>query len=172
MSESKNVLIGILAVLLGLIVIIFPLISVFALNDIAGIGMIFLGIWFIVESLKSKSLAAGIAVLMVAIFVIMMGIVFLGDIKAFEFFTFAAIYIVGFFLVLAGLISLISGEGLKTKGIGVLGIVIGILFTIIGTYVGNPLVLAAIIGAFLIIAGLMEMFNLFGENKVEKIEKS
>jgi uncharacterized membrane protein HdeD (DUF308 family) len=117
-------------------------------------------------------LAAGIAVLMVAIFVIMMGIVFLGDIKAFEFFTFATIYIVGFFLVLAGLISLISGAGLKTKSIGILGIVIGILFTIIGTYVGNPLVLAAIIGAFLIIAGLMEMFNLFGENKVEKIENS
>jgi uncharacterized membrane protein HdeD (DUF308 family) len=172
MSESKNVLIGILAVLLGLIVIIFPLISVFALSDIAGIGLIFLGIYLLVQSLKSKSLAAGIAVLLVAIFVIMMGIVFLGDIAAFEFFTFAAIYTVGFFLVLAGLVSLISGKSLKTKSIGVLGILIGILFTIIGTYMGNPLVLAAMIGAFLIIAGLIEIFNLFGENKVEKIEKS
>jgi uncharacterized membrane protein HdeD (DUF308 family) len=170
MSETKNVLIGILAIILGLIVILFPLISVVTLSHIVGIGIIFIGIWLIAQGLKSGSLVTGAVSLIFAIFAIMLGIVFIGDIKAFAFFTFAAIYIVGFFIILAGLVSLISGEGLKGKAIGALGILIGILFIVIGTYMGNPFVLAATIGAFLIIAGIMEIFDLFGDN--EKLETS
>lgn len=162
MNETKNVFIGILAIILGLIVITFPLISIFTINIIAGIGIIFLGIWFFAQSFKTGSLAAGVAGLILGIFAIMLGIVFIGDIKAFEFFTFIALYIVGFFIALAGIPSLISSKGLKAKAIGALGIIIGILFVLIGSYVANPLVLAALIGAFLIIAGLMEIFDLFG----------
>ncbi len=158
MKEGNNVIIGILGILLGLIVIVFPLISVFTVNAIAGIGIIFVGIWILLKSLKNNSIVAGIAGLIVAVFAIMMGIVFIGDIKAFEFFSFIALYIVGFFLVLAGLESIISGKGIKNKGVGVLGIIIGILFAIIGTYAANPFVLAALIGAFLIIAGFIELF--------------
>ena len=158
MNEGKNVLLGILGIILGVIVIVFPLISVFTVNAIAGIGIIFVGIWILLKSLKNDSIAAGVAGLIIAVFAIMMGIVFIGDIKAFEFFSFIALYIVGFFVALAGLESLISGEGLKGKGIGALGILIGILFVVLGSFVANPLVLAALIGAFLILAGLIEIF--------------
>jgi len=163
MNQGNNVLLGILAIILGLIVIIFPLISIFTINVIAGIGIIFLGIWFLTQSIKNwnTSLAAGIAGLLLAIFSLIFGIVFIADIKTFEFFTFIALYIVGFFIVLAGLTSLISGEGFKGKAIGALGIIIGILLVVIGSYVGNPLVIAALIGAFLIIAGIMEIFGKF-----------
>ncbi|MBZ2166215.1 DUF308 domain-containing protein [Methanobacterium spitsbergense] len=157
MVNEKNLLLGILGILLGIIVIVFPLISIFTVNAIAGIGIIFIGIWILIKSLKNDSLAAGAAGLIVAVFTIMMGIVFIGDIKAFEFFTFIALYVVGFFIALAGITSLISGEGLKGKATGALGIIIGILFVIIGTYAANPLVLAAMIGAFLIIAGIIEI---------------
>jgi membrane protein HdeD len=158
MNEGKNVLLGILGIILGVIVIVFPLISVFTVNAIAGIGIIFVGIWILLKSLKNDSIAAGVAGLIIAVFAIMMGIVFIGDIKAFEFFSFIALYIVGFFVALAGLESLISGEGLKGKGIGALGILIGILFVVLGSFVANPLVLAALIGSFLILAGLIEIF--------------
>ena len=170
MNDTRNVLVGILAVILGLIVIFFPLISIFTINEIAGIGIIFLGFWFMSQSLKSGSLAAGVAGLLLAIFALLLGIVFIKDIKAFEFFTFIALYIVGFFIILAGLAALISGEGLKSKVIGALGIIIGIIFALVAPYVGNPLILAAIIGAFLIIAGLMEIFNLFGESEEKSPE--
>ena len=86
MEEGRNVMIGILGILLGLIVIIFPLISVFTVNAIAGIGLIFVGIWILIKSLKNSSIAAGVAGLIVAVFAIMMGIVFIGDIKAFEYY--------------------------------------------------------------------------------------
>ena len=158
MANEKNLLLGIVGILLGIIVIVFPLISIFTVNAIAGIGIIFVGIWILIKSLKNESIAAGVAGLIVAVFAIMMGIVFIGDIKAFEFFTFIALYVVGFFLALAGLESLISGKGSKGRAIGALGIILGILFVVIGTYAANPFVLAALIGAFLIIAGLIEIF--------------
>jgi len=176
MSNEKNLLLGIVGILLGIIVIVFPLISVFTVNAIAGIGLVFVGIWILFKSLKSNSIAAGVAGLIVAVFAIMMGIVFIGDIKAFQFFSFIALYIVGFFLVLAGLESLISGKGIKGKGVGVLGIIIGIIFAIIGTFAANQLVLAALIGAFLIIAGIIELIapeiisqaNISGDKKAKK----
>jgi membrane protein HdeD len=163
MAETKNILLGILAIILGLIVIVFPLISVFTFSKIAGIGIIFIGIWVLAQSLKSDSLATGIAGLLVALFAIMFGIVFIADMKMFQFLTFMVAYIVGFLIILAGLTSLISGKGLKAKIIGALGFIIGILFMLIGSYVANPLVAAAVLGAFLIIVGIMEIFDLFSE---------
>ena len=171
MNKNENVLLGVLAIILGLIVILFPLISVFTINAVLGIGIIFLGIWIFAQSIKTKSLAAEIAGLILAIIAIIFGIVFIGDIKAFQFFTFMALYIVGFFIVLAGITSLISGKGLKEKAIGALGIIIGILFVAVGSYAGHPLVIAALIGAFLIIAGIMETFNLFDEEKIKLSDK-
>ncbi|HSQ01917.1 MAG TPA: DUF308 domain-containing protein, partial [Methanobacterium sp.] len=50
-------MLGILGILLGIIVIIFPLISILTINAIAGIGIIFVGIWIIIKSLKNDSLA-------------------------------------------------------------------------------------------------------------------
>jgi membrane protein HdeD len=160
MNEGKNTLIGILAIILGLIVIVFPLVSVLTFSVLMGLGIIFLGIWFFTQSFHvwEKNLAAGIADLLLGIIAILFGIVFLGDVRAFEFLTFLAIYIVGLFLIIAGLMALFSGKDLKARVIGILGIIFGILYFILGMYVANPLFLAIIIGAFLILAGIMEIF--------------
>lgn len=160
MAEGRNVLIGIVGILLGLIVIVFPLISVATFSVLAGIGIIFLGIWLLVQSFKvlGKNLAAGIAGLILAFIALMFGIVFIGNIAAFSFLIFLALYIVGLFLIITGITALFSGADIKARVTGVLGIVFGILYMVLGVYVGNPLYLAVIIGAFLIIAGIMEIF--------------
>ncbi len=169
MNLQRNVFIGILAILLGLIVIIFPLVSDYTLSLLAGLGIIFLGFWLIFQGYKSwsKNLAAGVASLILAFFAIALGIVFIGNIAALSFITFLAIYIVGFFLIITGLTSLFSESGIKAKGIGALGVIFGLLFMIMGVYVGNPLFLAIILGAFLIIAGIMEIFILPPEKPSE-----
>lgn len=160
MTGEKNVLIGILAIILGLIVIVFPLVSVLTLSVLTGLGIIFLGIWFIIQGyhIWGKNLAAGVADLILGIIAIFFGIVFLGNVPAFEFLTFLGLYIVAFFLIIAGLMALFSGKDFKAKGIGILGIIFGILYLIMVMYVSNPLFLAVIIGAFLILAGVMEIF--------------
>lgn len=160
MNDQRNVFLGILAIILGLIVIAFPLISVSTFSVLAGLGIIFLGIWLLIQSYKvwGKNLAAGIADLILAFFAFAFGIVFIGNITALSFITFLALYIVGFFLIITGLTSLFSDSGLKAKGVGVLGVIFGILFMIMGIYLRSPLFLAIILGAFLIIAGIMEIF--------------
>lgn len=167
MVEQRNVFIGILAIILGLIVIAFPFIGLKSLDVLTGIGLIFVGIWLIVQSITiwDKSPAAGISDFILAIFAIMLGIVFVADIKLFEFVTFLALYIVGFFILLSGIVTIFSGKGIKEKAIGVISIILGVLYIIISTSMGNILYLAAVIGAFFIIAGIMEIFGIFGENK-------
>jgi membrane protein HdeD len=173
MNEGKNTLIGILAIILGLIVIVFPLVSVLTFSVLMGLGIIFLGIWFFSQSFHvwEKNLAAGIADLLLGIIAVLFGIVFLGDVHAFEFLTFLALYIVGLFLIIAGIMALFSGKDLKSRGIGILGIIFGILYFILGIYVANPLFLAIIIGSFLILAGIMEIFIVPSE-KQESSKKS
>jgi hypothetical protein len=80
MEMHRNVYVGVLAILLGLIVIIFPLISVATLSILSGIGIIFLGIWLLFQGYKNwgKNLAAGVASLILAFFAFAIGIVFLG----------------------------------------------------------------------------------------------
>ncbi len=160
MDFERNVFIGILAIILGFILIAFPLISIFTFSVLLGIGIIFLGIWLLIQAYNvwSKNLAAAIADLILAFFAILFGIVFTGNITALSFLTFLALYIVGFFLILTGRTSLLSNKGVKAEGIGVLGVVLGIICLIMSIFLRNPLFLAIILGIFLIIAGFMEIF--------------
>ena len=160
MNVERDVYLGILAIILGFIVITFPLISVFTLSLLVGIGIIFLGIWLLIQAYNvwNKNLAAGIADIILAIFAIFFGIGLTGNITALSFLTFLALYIIGFFLILTGLTALLSNKGIKAQGMGVLGVILGILYLVIALYLKNPLFLAIILGAFLIIAGFMEIF--------------
>ena len=106
----------------------------------------------------NKNLAAGVADIILAIFAIFFGIGLTGNITALSFLTFLALYIIGFFLILTGLTALLSNRGIKAQGMGVLGVILGILYLVIALYLKNPLFLAIILGAFLIIAGFMEIF--------------
>ena len=165
MAEMRNVFVGVLAIVLGLIVIMFPLVSVATFSVLIGLGIIFLGLWLLFQGIQvwGKNMAAGIADFILAIFAVGYGIILVGNIKGLEFLVFLALYIVGLFIIISGLTALFSDKGIKGKSIGALGVVFGILFMVAGTYVRNLLVLAAILGLFLIAAGIIEILGLGGE---------
>jgi uncharacterized membrane protein HdeD (DUF308 family) len=160
MEDARNKIIGVLAIILGIIIITFPLMGVTTLSDLTGIGVIFIGIWLFTQCFKKlgTNLAAAIANLLLGIFALFIGIVFLVNVATFEFLTFLGLYLVGFFMIISGITYLFSGKGTKYIGIGILGIILGLLYMILAMYVKSPLFLAAIIGAFLIIGGIMEIF--------------
>ena len=60
---------------------------------------------------------------------------------------------------MSGVITLFSGEGGSAKGVGVLGILMGIIYIILGLYAWNPFYLAILIGIWLIISGIFEIFK-------------
>lgn len=156
MAEGRNVLLGILAILLGLVVIAFPLISVFIVSDIVAIGIIFVGVWLLAQSIETWSANKGvsIAALILGIIGIIVGIGLFGKIVAFSILIGMIIYIGGFLLILSGILSLLSGKGSGGRWGGILGIVLGILYIIIGLYALNPFYLAILIGIWLILTGL------------------
>jgi uncharacterized membrane protein HdeD (DUF308 family) len=172
MDEVRNKFIGLLAIILGIIIITFPLIGVSTLSDLTGIIIIFIGIWLLAQCFKKLGthLAAAIANLLIGIFAIFVGIVFLLNVATFEFITFLGLYLVGFFMIISGITYMFSGKGIKYIGIGILGVLLGIVYMIIAMYVANPFFLAAIIGAFLIIAGIMEIF-IIPKQKIESKNK-
>ena len=173
MSE-RNMLMGILAIILGIIVIAFPLISVFTLSVLVGIGILFLGIWFLIQTFRvwDYSKGASIAYLILGIIAIVAGIGMIGNIYALSFLASFLIYLAGFFLLFSGILTLFTGEGGAVKGIGGLGIILGILFLIIGIYALNPYYLALLIGIWLIFDGIGLFFVKTPEEEIEELAQS
>ena len=67
-------------------------------------------------------------------------------------------YFAGIMLIIVGLVSLINNRssryGFYT---GITGIVLGVLYIIIGTYLSNPIVLGSLIGIWLVISGILKL---------------
>ena len=160
MAKEGNILLGILAIILGLLVMVFPLFSVFTASVIAGIGILFLGIWFLIQSFGvwESNKGASIANLILGVLAIVVGIGLFGNILAFSFLVSLWLYIAGFFLIISGIMSLFAKEGTMGKGSGALGVILGILYIILAAYAWNPLYLALLIGIWLIVDGIALFF--------------
>ncbi|NYB27908.1 MAG: DUF308 domain-containing protein [Methanobacteriaceae archaeon] len=159
MMAGSNVLTGILAIILGILIIAFPLFSVFTLSVLTGFGLILIGIWLFTMSFETWSGNKGLSILalILGILGIIVGIGLFGSILAFSILAGMVIYIGGFFLIIAGIVALISGKG-AGRWSGLLGIILGIIYLIIGIYALNPLYLAGLIGIFLILSGIFQIF--------------
>jgi membrane protein HdeD len=160
LAKEGNILLGVLAIILGLLVIVFPLFSVFTASLIAGIGVLFLGIWLLIQSFGvwEANKGVSIAYLILGILAIIVGIGLFGSVLAFSFLVSLALYIAGFFLIFSGILSLFSKAGTAGKGSGVLGIILGIMYMILAAYAWNPYYLALLIGIWLIIDGIALFF--------------
>ena len=151
---------GILAIILGILVIAFPLFSVFTASVLAGFAIIFLGIWLIVQSFGTwgTSKGASIALLILGLIALIGGIGLFGHILAFSFLASFWLYFAGFFLIISGIMSFFTKEGTAGKGAGAIGIILGILYVILGTYAWDPIYLAYLIGIWLIVDGVALFF--------------
>lgn len=160
MAEGSNVLLGILAIILGIFVMAFPLFSVFTASVLAGLAIIFLGIWLLVQSFGTWSASKGVSIayLILGIIAIVGGIGLFGHVMAFSFLASFWLYFAGFFLIISGIMSFFTQEGTAGKGVGGLGVILGILYIILGAYAWNPVYLAFLIGFWLIIQGISLFF--------------
>ncbi len=171
--NEKNVLMGIMAIILGIVVIAFPYISIFTFSVLAGIGILILGIWFLLLTSRvwEDSKVASIAYLILGLVAIVVGIGMMGNIYAFSFLASFIIYLAGFLLLFSGILTLFTGEGRAGKSIGVIGVILGILTLIIGIYALNPFYLAIIIGLWLIFDGIRLFFVKSPEEVISELEE-
>ena len=160
MAEGNNVLLGILAVILGILVIAFPLLSIFTASVLAGLAVVFLGIWLLAQSFGTwgASKSASIVFLILGLIAVICGIGLFGHILAFSFLASIALFFAGFFLIISGIMSLLAKEGTAAKGSGGIGVILGILYIILASFAWDPYYLAVLIGIWLLIDGIALFF--------------
>ncbi len=158
----KNTIISIIAIILGIIIIAFPLFGVIAAADILGLSVLLLSIFLLANGISEVEYNTTRGILNVLLGLIML-IVSLGLIfnpSLFAFLTALTIYLAGIFLIIIGLIVIVGNRDSKYGfWMGILGIVLGVIYIIIGTYIQNPFVLGSLIGIWLVITGVLNVLD-------------
>ena len=146
---------GVLAILPGAVVIAFPFFGLFTASMLAGFGILLIGIALLAFGVAemSSSKTVGMIFLILGILVLIAGLGLFGNIRAFAVLTSFWLYLSGLILVVSGVAHLISA-GKYAKVAGIVGVALGILYIILGTFALNPFMLAALIGVWLIVTGI------------------
>ena len=98
-------------------------------------------------------LSLGVVLLLISI-----GLIF--NPAIFAFLAGISLYLAGIILIIAGVVSLINNRNSKYGFyIGIIGIILGVCYIIIGTYIANPIILGTLIGIWLVISGILRLLN-------------
>ncbi|HHY00984.1 MAG TPA: DUF308 domain-containing protein [Methanothermobacter sp.] len=158
----KNPVLALLAIILGLLVMAFPLAGLVAAGVLTGFVVLMIAIWLLIVGASQMDISktAGILNVILGIIVLIVGIGLIFSPALFAFLTAFLLYIVGIFMIAAGIISLLSRSAYKNAiWAGILGIVLGLLYIILGTLAFDPVYLGILIGVWLIINGVLALFE-------------
>ncbi|HHT19418.1 MAG: DUF308 domain-containing protein [Euryarchaeota archaeon] len=158
----KNPVLALLAIILGLLVIAFPLAGLVAAGVLTGFVVLMIAIWLLIVGASQMDISktAGILNVILGIIVLIVGIGLIFSSALFAFLTAFLLYIVGISMIAAGVIALLSRSAYKNATwAGILGIVLGLLYILLGTLAFDPVYLGILIGVWLIINGVLALFE-------------
>ena len=158
----KQTTISIIAIILGIIIIAFPMLGVIAASDILGLSVLLLAIFLLANGVSEVeyNTTRGLinTILGIIMLIISLGLIFNPSI--FAFLTALTIYLAGIFLIIIGLIIIVGNRDNKYGfWMGILGIVLGVIYIILGTYINNPLILGSLIGIWLLVTGILNLLD-------------
>ena len=158
----KQTTISIIAIILGIITIAFPMLGVIAASDILGLSVLLLSIFLLTNGVSEVeyNTTRGLlnTILGIVMLIISLGLIFNPSI--FAFLTALTIYLAGIFLIIIGLIVIVGNRDNKYGfWMGILGIVLGVIYIIIGTYINNPIILGSLIGIWLVVTGVLNLLD-------------
>ena len=158
----KNKIVSLLAIILGIMIISFPILGVVSTSAILGLSVLFISIYALLTGISIIDyntpgslidISLGVILLIISI-----GIIF--NPALFGFLAEITLYLAGIILIIAGVVSLINNRSSKFGFyIGIVGIILGVCYIIIGTYIVNPIILGSLIGLWLVISGVMRLLN-------------
>ena len=158
----KQTTISIIAIILGIIIIAFPMLGVITAADILGLSVLLLAIFLLANGVSEVeyNTTRGLinTILGIIMLIISLGLIFNPSI--FAFLTALTIYLAGIFLILIGLIIIVGNRDNKYGfWMGILGIVLGVIYIILGTYIKDPLILGSLIGIWLLVTGVLNLLD-------------
>ncbi len=152
--------IGLALIILGIIVLLFPLLGVVPLAVLTGVAVLFLGIGLLLTGINvmGESATMGIIELILGLIAIILGIGFIFNPALFSFVAAIFVFIGGIFLIIAGIADIASKAG-GTRWTGALALILGIIYLIVAVLVVNPFYLGILIGLWLLITGIILLFQ-------------
>ena len=142
-------------IILGLMVLVFPMLGLVAASVIYGFLILLLGIGLVVAGLweMGESAGLGIVELLLGIIAVVLGIACIFNPDLFSWIVGFLAWIIGLLLIIAGIVGVVLKSG-GSRWNGVVGIVIGLLFMAFGQFLANPVILGILIGLWLLITGV------------------
>ena len=158
----KTKFISILAMLLGLLMIVLPASGLIALGDLIGLSILLISIYLLIMGVTiidyNKVGAILNLILGTALLILSILLIFVPSLVGFL--ASITLYLAGIMLIIAGLISLINNRSTKWGFYtGIIGVVLGEIYTIVGTYINNPIILGSLIGIWLILGGISNILD-------------
>ncbi|MCQ2737428.1 MAG: DUF308 domain-containing protein [archaeon] len=158
----KKITTSIIAIILGLIIIVGPAIKIIPSTELLGLSVLLLSIFLLIEGIGEidYNTTKGLLNVILGLIMLIVSIGLIFNPGLFSFLTALTIYLAGIFLIIIGLIVIIGNRDDKYKfWSGILGIVLGVIYIILGTYIKNPIILGSLIGIWLLITGVLNIFN-------------
>lgn len=147
---------ALILIVLGLIILAFPLLGLIPLSLLTGFIVLILGLGLILAGINDMGMSKGIGIveIILGIIALILGIGIIFSPGLFAWLLGFIIWIVGLFLIISGIIGVIVNTG-GFKWNGVISIIIGIIYLIIGNLIADPVILGALIGLWLLITGIL-----------------
>ncbi|WP_424356395.1 DUF308 domain-containing protein [Methanobacterium sp. MBAC-LM] len=150
---------GLILIVLGLIIIAFPLLGILPFSLLLGISVLFLGMGLLIAGVIGirASTTMGVVELILGIIAIILGIGIIINPGFFSFLVALLIYIAGIFLIIIGIMAFFAK--IRNKWVSIVPIILGLIYILIGSIVADPFYLGALIGIWLLITGIIMLFQ-------------
>ena len=158
----KSKFISLLAIILGLIIIIFPIMGFIGVADLIGLSILLVSIYMLVVGIAiiDYNTSGAVLDLVLGIILLLLSICLIFNPALLGFLAEITLYLAGIMLIVVGLVSLINNRQSRYGFyIGIAGIVLGLLYIIIGSYITDPIILGTLIGIWLVISGALKLMD-------------
>jgi len=150
---------GLILIILGLIVLAFPVLGVIPFSFITGIIVSLFGIGLLIAAfVVVDERITQILAIILGIVILILGIGFIISPGLFSFVAALFVFISGIFLIGIGIATIVGIFGGDSRS-GIVSLVIGIIYVIIAAFISDPAVLGTLIGLWLLITGFLMLFQ-------------
>lgn len=158
----KTKFISLFTIILGIFIIAFPMFGVIGVSAILGLSVLFLAIYSLMVGIAiiDYNTTGSILDLILGMLLLILSIGLIFNPSLLGILTELSLYIAGIILIIGGLVALLNNRSSRYGFyIGIIGIILGVLYIIIGTYLSNPIILGSFIGIWLIINGILKLID-------------
>lgn len=158
----KTKFVSLLAIILGLIIIMFPVLGLIGVSSLIGLSVLLMAIYLLVVGVTiiDYNSTGAILDLILGLLLLFLSICLIFNPALLGFLTEITLYLAGIMLIIVAVASLINNRNSRYGFyIGIAGIILGLLYIVIGTYLSNPIILGTLIGIWLVISGILRLLD-------------